>query len=67
MEHQTIRKLILQCSDELDSSIVNGLLQQMPDVETLGAFKECLILIFSWLFFLFFLSRTQGINTIRFV
>ena len=40
MEHQTVRKLILQCSNELDSSIVNGLLQQMPDVETLGAFKE---------------------------
>ena len=40
MEHSVLRQLVLQCSGELDSSIVNGLLQQMPDVETLSAFKE---------------------------
>ena len=40
MEHDMLRQLVLQCSPDLDSSIVNGLLQQMPDVEMLGAFKE---------------------------
>merc|ERR1719423_99742 len=40
MDYDMVRRLILQCSPDLDSSIVNGLLQQMPDVEMLGAFKE---------------------------
>ena len=40
MEHETVRRLILECSPELDSAIVVGLLQQMPDAEVLGAFKE---------------------------
>ena len=36
MDYDMVRRLILQCSPDLDSSIVNGLLQQMPDVEMLG-------------------------------
>ena len=40
MEYEEVRKLILNCSPELDTSTVSGLLNQMPDAEMLGQFKE---------------------------
>lgn len=38
--YQSVRKQILQCSPELESSFVIGLLNQLPDAEQISMFKE---------------------------
>jgi len=40
MDYQTVRRLILKCSPELEQSFVTGLLNQLPEAEQMGGFKE---------------------------
>lgn len=41
-DHQSVRRMILNCSSELELSLVSGLLAQLPEVEQMSAFQELL-------------------------
>ena len=40
MEYQEVRRLILQCSHDLEGAVVSGLINQLPEADQIGNFKE---------------------------
>ena len=40
MEYQEVRRLILQCSADLEGAVVSGLINQLPEADQIGNFKE---------------------------
>lgn len=40
MEYQEVRRLILQCSHDLEGAVVSGLINQLPEADQIANFKE---------------------------